>query len=103
MQRRDFVTLVGSTVLSWPLAARGQQRALPVVGYLGSGLPGSSNDSNDSNESVTGFRLGLAEAGYEEGRNVAIEYRYAEGQYGQLSALATDLEHVPAELNRRDS
>jgi putative ABC transport system substrate-binding protein len=91
MFRRDFITLVGSTVLSWPLAARGQQRALPVVGYLGSGLPGSSNDSNDSNESVTGFRLGLAEAGYEEGRNVAIEFRWAEGHYDRLPALADNL------------
>jgi putative ABC transport system substrate-binding protein len=100
MKRREFNSVFGAIAVAGPRAARAQRTAMPVVGYLGSGLPGGSNDSNDSNESVMGFRLGLAQAGYEEGRNVAIEFRWAEGHYDQLPALADNLinDHVTVVL-----
>ena len=78
MKRREFILVFCAIAIAGPGAARAQRPAMPVVGYLGSGSPGGSNDSN---ESVTGFRLGLAEAGYEEGRNVAIDFRWAEGRW----------------------
>ena len=85
MKRREFISVFGAMAVAGPRAARAQRPAMPVVGYLGSG------GSNDSSESVTGFRLGLAEAGYEEGRNVAIEFRWAEGHYDRLPTLADNL------------
>ncbi len=82
MRRREFITLLGGTAAVWPLRARAQQSAMPVVGWLGVGPP----QAND----VAAFRQGLNEQGYADGRNAAIEFRVSE-QYGNLQALAAEL------------
>jgi len=83
--RRDLITLLGGVAITWPLAARAQQKAMPVIGYL------SQRSPTDSASIVAAFRQGLKEQGSVEGQNVAIESRFAEGQIGRLPALASEL------------
>src|ERR1700681_174094 len=83
MRRRDFISFVGGAA-AWPLVARAQQPAMPAIGFLSSRAP------NADAHLLAAFNLGLKQAGYVEGQNVTIEYRFAENQYERLPALAAD-------------
>jgi putative ABC transport system substrate-binding protein len=87
MRRREFLTLVGGVTAAWPLGARAQPAAMPVIGYLHSGSPKAFE------RGVAAFRKGLNDTGYVDGQNVTIEYRWAEGHFDRLPALAADLVH----------
>src|SRR5882672_2676276 len=85
LRRRELIAYLGAAAATWPLAARGQPSAMPVIGFL------SARSPAESAQHVAFFQRGLNETGYVEGRNVAIDYRWAEGRYDRLPALASDL------------
>src|SRR5215204_2322459 len=87
MRRREFISLIGSVVATWPLAARAQQSAMPVIGFVNVASPKGYTTR------LSAFLKGLSEAGYVDGRNVSIEYRWAEGRPDRLPAIVADLVH----------
>jgi putative ABC transport system substrate-binding protein len=95
MKRREFIALLGSAAVGWPLAARAQQPPMQVVGFLNNG------SAEAFAPHMIAFAQGLGDAGYVDGQNVRIEYRWAEGDNSRLPALVTELVGRPAALNGR--
>jgi putative tryptophan/tyrosine transport system substrate-binding protein len=94
IRRRTFITLFGGAAAAWPCAVRAKQPAMPVIGFLYGGT------SDDAANYLLAFRRSLREAGYIEGRNMVIEFRWAENRYDRVSALAEDLLRRPARSRR---
>jgi putative tryptophan/tyrosine transport system substrate-binding protein len=92
MRRRDFISFLGGSTLVWPIAAHAQQAAVPVVGFM------SSRSADDSITAVAAFRQGLSETGYSESHNVQIDFRWAEGHFERLPALADELVRRPVRI-----
>jgi putative tryptophan/tyrosine transport system substrate-binding protein len=92
LRRREFITLLGGAAAAWPLEARAQQPAIPVIGFL------SSPSRAQTDHMVAAFRRGLGETGYSENHNVVIDYRFADGEYGRLPALAAEMARRPVAL-----
>jgi putative ABC transport system substrate-binding protein len=92
MQRREFIALFGGTLAAWPLAAKAQQPTMPLIGFL------SSTSKSTAAEQQSKFHSGLGEAGFVQGKNVATEYHWADGQYDRLPAMAADLVRRPVSL-----
>jgi putative tryptophan/tyrosine transport system substrate-binding protein len=91
IRRREFITLLGGAAAAWPVAVQAQQPAMPIIGFLGSSSSGADNITHVAEH----LRRGLSDAGFVEGHNLVIEFRFAEGRYDRLPALAAELVRRP--------